>query len=213
MRHFKQRNSIYNMTDDVNIACLDKYTAMKKTLINETLSRGGELVYAHLSVKRWGISQFATFITISLFNSHQNLQQLNHCCSYNNTNILFKQVQGGYHECLEQPAHVLIVFWGKNLQVGVVDAGVRLAVGADVLVDGVGLALQHPHAPYVEPVLAPITADVESVTQTPKAVRQYIFKRILWLFYCPEHVKDRFCQVGRLLELRIYRYRSLLIHV
>lgn len=64
---------------------------------------------------------------------------------------------------LHEPLEIFKVFGGELFHVGVVHGVVLLAVRTDVLVDVVGLGLQDADAPPVEPVLASVAADVESV--------------------------------------------------
>lgn len=62
-----------------------------------------------------------------------------------------------------EPLEIFEVFGGELFHIGVVHRVVLLTVGTDVFVDVVGLGLQDADAPAVEPVLASVAADVESV--------------------------------------------------
>jgi hypothetical protein len=53
------------------------------------------------------------------------------------------------------------VVTGKRLHISKVNRVVLLTIGADILVDEFGFALQNTHAFSVEPILTFVTADVE----------------------------------------------------
>ena len=56
---------------------------------------------------------------------------------------------------------MLVVLVAERLLLGEsLEAG-RLALGADVVLYGLGLVLRDAHAPAVEPVVAAVAADVE----------------------------------------------------
>lgn len=64
-------------------------------------------------------------------------------------------------ELADELAELLVVQRAESPHVGVVEGGLWVAVGARVLVDPLGLRLEDPDAAAVEPVLAPVAADVE----------------------------------------------------
>lgn len=66
-------------------------------------------------------------------------------------------------DLLYQLPEILKVLRRQLFHIGKIDRVVLLAIGTDILVDIVSLGLQYSDAATVEPILASITANVESV--------------------------------------------------